>query len=146
MNEGFSRLLQRADCRKNAPHRNTGRNPAKNSRPSNPTKTAITKKPPEPENFPDPDVPPLQKMPRTAMGTKSREKQPPVKSNQDGDYQKNHPNRRISPIRMFRRRKKCPAPQCGTKSREKQPPSNPTKTAITKKPSEPGTPDSDGLF
>ena len=29
MNEVFSRLLQRADCRKNAPHRNAGRNPAK---------------------------------------------------------------------------------------------------------------------
>ena len=55
MNEGFSRLLQRADCHKNAPHRNAGRNPAK---------------------------------------------KPPVKSNQDGDYPKNHPNRRISPIRM----------------------------------------------
>ena len=63
MNEGFSRLLQRADCRKNAPHRNAGQIPRKKP-PPNPTKTAI-----------DP---------------------------------KNHPNRRISPIRMFRRRKNTP--------------------------------------
>lgn len=29
MNEGFSRLLQRADCRKNTPHRNTEQIPRK---------------------------------------------------------------------------------------------------------------------
>ena len=55
MNEGFSRLLQRADCRKNTPHRNA---------------------------------------------EQIRRKTAAVKSNQDGDYPKNHPNRRIPPIRM----------------------------------------------
>lgn len=81
MNEGFSRLLQRADCHKNAPHRNA----------SSPTRTAARhrcgtvsrfvfrparrdKKPIQTGEFPRSGCSAATKMPRTAMRNKSREK------------------------------------------------------------------------
>lgn len=92
MNEGFSRLLQRADCRKNAPHRNA----------SSPTRTAAQHRcgavsrfvfrPARRDKKPiqTGESPPIRMFRRRKNAPyrnagRNPAKQPPVKSNQDGD-------------------------------------------------------------